>query len=206
MLGQITDELRASQFIPTQFERVIGNADEGGLPSPKLILSDGSRVILNGKIDRIDLYREGKTVYVRVVDYKSGSRSRFSIEDVRSGMDIQLVLYLYAILAADPDMRAAGAQYLYAKSEKGHVDISRSGFLLDEPSVKAAADGTAESLYTKKLTALSTEQINALAEDMKGAVLSVAERILSGEAQKTPSQDACSLCPIRSNCDRAYHD
>ena len=43
----------------------------------------------------------------------------------------------------------------------------------------------------------------ALTEDMKQAVSAIAERILAGEAQKTPSADACRFCAVRANCDQA---
>lgn len=153
----------------------------------------------------MDLYREGDRVFVRVVDYKSGTH-KFGLDEVRSGMDIQLVLYLFATLAADPDRyRPAGAQYLYASSEKGKTAISRSGFLLDNDSVRIAADCSPDKRYTKKLLLQTEEELQALNADMRTAVCAVAERILAGEAQKTPSQDACLFCPIRAHCDRAYH-
>ena len=60
----------------------------------ELTLTDGSRVFLNGKVDRIDIFCHKDKIYVRVVDYKSGEH-KFSLSDVRSGMDIQLVLYDY---------------------------------------------------------------------------------------------------------------
>ena len=207
MLRDILAELAISGFVPYRFEQIIGMPQEGGLPAMVLELKNGSRVSLSGKVDRIDLYDCDGKLYVRVVDYKSGEH-KFKLEDVRSGMDVQLVLYLFSVLAADPQsFSAAGAQYLYATTEKGKIGVSRSGFLLDDPKVRLAADGsTEEKPYTKKLLLQSAEEINALADDMRQAVTSVAERILSGEATKTPSEDACRFCPIRTHCDRAYHD
>ena len=205
MLDDILDELRVSGFVPSSFEQVIGMRGEGGLPPVVLELAGGSRVTLAGKVDRIDLYREGDRVFVRVVDYKSGTH-KFGLDEVRSGMDIQLVLYLFAALAADPEQyRPAGAQYLYTSSEKGKTTISRSGFLLDDDLVRLAADRSEDKRYTKKLLLQTEEELQALNADMRGAVCAVAERILAGEAQKTPSQDACLFCPIRAHCDKAYH-
>ena len=206
LLDDILGELQASGFVPSSFEQVIGMRGEGGLPPVVLELDGGSRVTLSGKIDRIDLYREDDRVFVRVVDYKSGTH-RFGLDEVRSGMDIQLVLYLFAALAADPDRyRPAGAQYLYASSEKGKTAIARSGFLLDNEGVRLAADRSPDLRYTKKLLLQTEEELQALNADMRLAVCAVAERILAGEAQKTPSQDACRFCPVRAHCDRAYHE
>ncbi len=205
MLTYIIEELRVSLFCPSRFEQSIGLSGDGALPAVELILKDGSRVLLRGKIDRVDLYDDGKHLYVRVVDYKSGSHSRFSLEDVRSGVDLQLVLYLYALLASDSRMRGAGAQYFYSSTENGEIRVDRSGFLLDEDSVREAADRSPDQTFTKKLVKYSAQQIEDLQEDMKETVCSIAQRILDGEAQKTPSEDACTLCPIRKNCDQAYH-
>ena len=42
--------------------------------------------------------------------------------------------------------------------------------------------------------------------EMKQAVTDVAERILAGEAQKTPSKDACRFCAVADHCDKAFHE
>ncbi len=203
MLYDILAEIRASRFVPSRFEQVIGSREEDGLPAPRLTLSDGSTVLLSGKVDRIDLYRDGERVFVRVVDYKSGKHT-FSLDEVRSGMDIQLVLYLFAVLQASPTLHPAGAAYLYAASDGGKTEILRSGFFSDDPSLRAAADATPEGRYTKRLLSRSEEELKALSDEMQSAVCRVAERILSGEAEKTPSEDACRFCPVRSFCDRCH--
>ncbi len=201
MLSDILTELRTSRFVPSRFEEVIGLPGEGCLPAPRLTLQDGSTVLLSGKVDRIDLYSEGERTYVRVIDYKSGKHT-FSLDEVRSGMDIQLVLYLFSVLAAEPTYSPAGAAYLYASSEGGRTEILRSGFFRDDPALRAAAETEGDGCYTKKLLSCTEEELEALSEDMQTAVCGVAERILSGEAEKTPSEEACRFCPVRNACDR----
>ncbi|MBQ9798033.1 MAG: PD-(D/E)XK nuclease family protein [Clostridia bacterium] len=206
MLAEILAEIRTSLFVPSHFEQVIGGApgSENALPAVKLTLTDGSTVLLNGKIDRVDLYQSEDKLYFRVVDYKSGKHT-FSLDEIRSGMDIQLILYLFAVRGALPDASAAGAQYLFASTEKGVTEIKRSGFYLSQEEIVRATDGSLPQSYTKKLTAQSAEEIQALHEEMQKAVCEVAERILAGEAKKTPSEEACTFCPVRADCNRAYH-
>ncbi len=55
-----------------------------------------------GKIDRLDISREGDKVYVKVIDYKSG-RTDFSLEKIYHGIQLQLVLYMDAALAAEKE-------------------------------------------------------------------------------------------------------
>lgn len=204
MLHEILGEIRTGLFVPTHFEKGIGTREEGSLPPVRLTLEGGSSVLLSGKIDRVDIYESDEKLYFRVVDYKSGKHT-FSLDEVRSGMDIQLILYLFALKGAIPDGIPAGAQYLFASTEKGVTEIKRSGLLLDDEAVSAAANGESGGIYTKGLTKQTVEEMQELQKQMQDAVRSVAERILSGEAEKTPSEKACAFCPVRADCNRAYH-
>ena len=204
MLNEILGEIRTGLFVPTYFEKGIGTQDEGSLPPVRLTLANGSSVSLSGKIDRVDVYESEDKLYFRVVDYKSGKHT-FSLDEVRSGMDIQLILYLFALHGAMPHTTPAGAQYLFAQTEKGATEIKRSGLLLDEDAVCAAINGQGEATYTKGLTKQTLDEMQELQNEMQNAVRSVAERILSGEAEKTPSEKACAFCPVRADCNRAYH-
>ena len=204
MLHEILGEVRTGLFVPTYFEKGIGTRDEGSLPPVRLTLENGSSVLLSGKIDRVDIYENDEKLYFRVVDYKSGKHT-FSLDEVRSGMDIQLILYLFALNGAMPNATPAGAQYLFASTEKGVTEIKRSGLLLDDEAVSNAVNGESESVYSKGLTKQTMEEMQQLQQQMQDAVRSVAERILSGEAEKTPSEKACAFCPVRADCNRAYH-
>jgi ATP-dependent helicase/DNAse subunit B len=203
ILRDLVEELRHSRFVPTYFEERIGSHRENGLPAVMIPLTDGSTVHLSGVIDRVDLYREGDAVYVRVVDYKT-SEHRFDVSKVRSGEDIQLILYLHAMLSAAPGQyRSGGAEFLYTDTEDGIRRVVRSGLLVDDETVLDAADDTEKRSYTRSLKKFSTEELTALIEEMRAAVASIARRILDGEATKTPSEDACRYCPVADHCDRA---
>ena len=204
MLFDIIEELRVSQFVPSRFEQEIGSPE--GLPPFIIPLENGSRVFLNGKIDRIDcLEKDGKTVF-RIVDYKSGKHD-FSMKDVKTGMEIQLILYLFSVLSSDPDnLRAAGAQYLYASNENGHLKVKRSGFFTENEQIRNAADQSEGHVYSKSLLSCNDEEIASMEQEMKTVVSDIAKRILAGDAQKTPSEDACKFCTVRQHCDKAYHN
>lgn len=205
MLHEILGEIRSCPFVPTYFEKGIGTRDDNSLPPVRLMLDDGSSVLLSGKIDRVDLFENDGKLYFRVVDYKSGKHT-FSLDEVRSGMDIQLILYLFALKGAMPNATPAGAQYLFASTEKGVTEISRSGLILNDQIINEAVNGQSEGAYSKGLTEQTLAEMQTLQSEMQDAVLSVARRILSGEAQKTPSEKACAFCPVRADCNRAYHN
>lgn len=54
----------------------------------------------NGKIDRIDICENEDKVYVKIMDYKTGSKS-FDITALYHGLQLQLVVYLDAALALE---------------------------------------------------------------------------------------------------------
>ncbi|MBE6627625.1 MAG: hypothetical protein E7629_01735 [Ruminococcaceae bacterium] len=206
MLSDMIAELHFCQFIPSRFEQVIGSSEANGIPTVKLELKDGSRVILSGMIDRVDLYKTDDKIYVRVVDYKSGEH-KFALKDVSTGLDIQLILYLFAMLSSNPHKYVAGgAEYLYTTTEKGKTGVFRSGLVLADGEIAEALDASADKRFSKKLIQQTKEEIDGLIQEMKLAVTEIAERILAGEAQKTPSKDACRFCPVINHCDKAFHE
>lgn len=110
----IKEELKDSDFEPAGFEV---SFDSGSfLDSMCLPLSRDDRMYLMGKIDRIDLYRENGRILVRIVDYKSGSKS-FELEEFYYGLQLQLILYLKAAMEIEqkehPDMAVEPAAMLY---------------------------------------------------------------------------------------------
>jgi len=202
MLRDILAEIRESNFEPVAFEKGIGAHSPDSLPAVSLQLKNGSVVRLTGTIDRIDVCEIDGERFVRVVDYKTGEHV-FSPEDVASGSDIQLVLYLHAYLSSYEKEHAYGAQYIYGKNEEGVPTIQRSGFYLGDDAVNAVAVPEKKLKSTKKMREQSAEDILALRDTMKATVTTIAERMLAGEARKTPSEDACKYCILKENCDQA---
>lgn len=74
-----------SLFQDADFERYV----EYAYPSD-------TRFHINGKIDRIQTYRDNDTTYVVVLDYKTGNDT-FNEEHFHQGLDIQLVFYLHLL-------------------------------------------------------------------------------------------------------------
>lgn len=204
ILRDLIDELEHSRFVPTYFEQYVGGSRENGIPAVVIPLSDGSSVRLSGVIDRVDLYREGDRVWVRVVDYKT-SEHRFDLSKVASGEDIQLILYLHAILASAPgEYEGAGAEFLYTENKNGVRRVVRSGLIREEDELLLAADDTEKKLYTASLEKFPAQEIDRIVETMRSSVAGIARRILDGEATKTPSEEACRYCSVADHCDRAY--
>lgn len=164
ILFELREEAAHSSFVPRFFEY---SPDEREKSAPRPLsfpLPNGGSVSLTGKIDRVDLYREEGRVYIRVVDYKTGKKA-FSLEKIKSGEDLQLLLYLFTLWKGDrPEylsslgakegdtLLPAGALYLAtdlneltvkSPEEEGEDPLChRSGLLLMDDSALSAMDDT----------------------------------------------------------------
>lgn len=167
MLDEILDnllyEMERSDFEPIDFEL---DFSRGGDLPPIAIDSPDGRLELNGKVDRVDGYIKDGTLYVRVMDYKSGQK-KFELSDLWYGLNVQLLLYLFAIqkhgteryrakLAQQIDeIVPAGALYIPTRSalvnaprgtdeetieQLRRKQLRRSGLLLDDPEVIEAME------------------------------------------------------------------
>ncbi len=205
MLRHILDEIQASAFRPTYFEQYIGGTKETDLPAVRIPLQNGNEAVLTGLVDRVDLYENGDEIYVRVVDYKTGKHD-FSFRQVMDGTDIQLILYLFAVVASDPErLRFGGANFLYSHMEDGKTEIGRQGVFNEDVAALGALGGVDAKPFMKGLVSASSEELENLAKEMLKTVETIAERILDGEASRTPSKDACRFCLVRDHCAVAYH-
>lgn len=91
----LSKQLQAGSFLPEGSE--VDFSAESNTPGMKLSVSPGVTMNLHGRIDRIDLAREEDSVYVKIVDYKSGS-TVFDLTKLYYGLQLQLILYLSAAL------------------------------------------------------------------------------------------------------------
>ncbi len=89
----LTDQVRAGKFVPEDFEISFAFTQE--LDAVNFALSEEEKMHLQGRIDRVDTYREGGTLYVKVIDYKSGN-TNFDLLSLYHGLQLQLVVYLNA--------------------------------------------------------------------------------------------------------------
>lgn len=65
-------------------------------------------MVVTGRIDRVDIF--GENGYLKIIDYKSGN-TRFSLEDVQAGTQLQLLLYMNALLKRKPGAVPGGVFY-----------------------------------------------------------------------------------------------
>ncbi len=172
----IIKEQQASSFKLNKTEFSFGET------SPVLIeLSNGRKLALGGKIDRIDKMGE----YIRIVDYKTGD-VKSNLSSVYFGKKIQLASYLEAVKKLG-NAKPAGLFYLPVHSdyedseEKSASHYKMQGFLLDDIDVIKFMDSSlGESELNSKFVPLKVKldkngQLQISRQGRAG------ERFLSGE-------------------------
>ncbi|MDD5867571.1 MAG: PD-(D/E)XK nuclease family protein [Lachnospiraceae bacterium] len=114
----IRNQIRRGRFLPDDFEvNLTELASDQELSYP---LSNGEVMHFTGRIDRIDIMQSDGKVYVKIIDYKSGSKE-FSAPEVYGGLMIQLLIYMDAALAGEKrkfgQESVPAAAYLYHVQE-----------------------------------------------------------------------------------------
>ena len=202
-------EMAKSDFQPVRFEMAF--ADGGELPPVPI----GRGAEISGFVDRVDLYESGGTLYVRVIDYKTGRKS-FDYTDILSGIGLQMLIYLFTLcdLGADVFGRApepAGVLYVPAReaivpvasrpdadeADAAHgSERTRKGLVLDDETVITAmerTDGAPEFLPLRRkkdgsLTGdlASREQFELLKKFTMARLRACVDEIASGDVTPDP--------------------
>ncbi len=219
-------------------ENVLGELREGGyipygeevsLAGTALPLKNGAVAELIGSVDRVDTYEtEGKT-YLKVTDYKTGSKT-FDLRGITNRDGVQLPIYLYGLMKSGrwkQPVPAAGC-YMEAKTpafaepvapeelpEKLRGFYKRNGAFSADEQALCALDSAKGSNYFKiaytKDGALKKEAkvydpalMNEMVEHMEQVIRDTAEGILSGNAAIEPlkgrEHNACQYCDFAAVC------
>ena len=159
LLCYLRDEQRQSCFHPAACELRIGSGEDA-VPVQVYHLSDGRTVQLVGTVDRADEWvEEDGTRWVRVVDYKTGTK-KLNLKEVYCGLDCQMLLYLFS-LTRDKSGRFTGAEpagvlYLLAdpapkttnrQQAQQDVQYELDGLVRDEQKVFDAMDADETGRY-----------------------------------------------------------
>jgi ATP-dependent helicase/nuclease subunit B len=89
------------EFDPAKAETGFG-LDEPGVPAWKIDLGNGHALSLRGRVDRVDLCRDGDRSLAVVMDYKSSARKLDKLL-VENGIQLQLLAYLAAVRRWPPE-------------------------------------------------------------------------------------------------------
>lgn len=219
LLCYLRDEQQQTQFAVAACEQRIGRGEDC-LPPQTYRLANGRTARVIGTVDRVDRWvDEDGTPWVRVVDYKTGTKA-FDLREVYCGLDCQMLLYLFT-LTRDESGRftgAAPAGVLYLLADPAPVTASRAeaavpagyrldGLVRDEEKVYQAMDteltgrylpfdfrNGKPSPYQKKKLA-GGGKLERIEQHLDGLVTGMAEGLYEGDVAAQP------LCSRGRPCD-----
>ncbi len=211
ILERLVLEFSACSFVPVDFELRIDS--DGDIPTYDVVSEGGSRVSIRGSVDRVDKFEIDGKSFIRVIDYKTGGKS-FSLSDVLGGLNLQMLLYLFAIWDNGTDRYGevvpSGILYMPAKAQfigtQRDADSSTAalqkakalrmnGMLLKNDSVVLAMDSSGTGVYVPayftsknelKGTLISLDQLRKLKNKTDALLGEMADMLHSGKIVVLP--------------------
>ena len=210
---QLSREFAQSGFEPVACELKIGKG--GDIPELKIPFQKGNIDIV-GSIDRVDEYGG----YIRVIDYKTGSRS-FKLPDVLFGLNLQMLIYLYATVRAcgKEDEKAAGILYMPSKRDLNDSGMAMNGLIRSDENIVAAMDREMQGEFVPKYSItkngtldkrcssfIGAEDFSEIFDYIETLMRRTGDGILSGDIAVSPldgrDTPACKYCDYAAVCGR----
>ena len=215
----LNDHARRGTFLPKRFEYDLTEYENLGdhthLSALEFPLKNGSTLYLKGRVDRIDTMDKDGTLYIRIVDYKSGSSEILDPNKTAAGVELQLLLYMNAVLEGEARLgqATAPAEILYyhlretmlGERDKVPKDASEQdlknlllkkyasdALVNSDEEIKLALDNPelasskVQDTMPKKQMHLSEKQFRGLLSTVKKIVGEKAEEIEEGRIQAKP--------------------
>lgn len=220
------EQLRTGSFKLMYQEEKFAQGSE--IP-PVVFVIDGEKIILEGTIDRVDVLEDGERKFIKVIDYKTRSKS-FSLSDAYNGLDIQLMIYLKAAMKSKAFIKnetyPAGVFYFpvinplintQTRDKEKIEELIKSqmkmdGIVLHDLKVIEAINGKDgdDAVKTKGKTKtehmLELEEFNALISRVENNISNYLEEMIAGIIEASPviipktKAKACDYCRYSSIC------
>ena len=199
LLKRLASEFVQSLFEPEAFEMPIRM--DAQVKPLDLRTPDGTRVIVEGVVDRVDVYQRGDKRYVRVVDYKSG-RKGFNLSDVCFGLNMQMLIYLFSICSDQEKGNAqsipAGVLYLPARDQI--VSVERN------TPAEAVMTEQAKLLRMNGLLLEDRESLSAMEPNLAGVFIPVRSKKDGGYTSSSPLATLAQMGTIQRKIEQNLRD
>lgn len=212
----LVQQLCAGDFEPQATEFCF--EQELSLPDAKL-----GEVKIYGKIDRLDLYQKDGHTWVKVIDYKTGSK-KLGYDDIYYGLSLQLLVYLDGAMTVIPaeEILPGGTFYFYVDDPMPRLDFGENvqaainksfklnGLLLDDDLVIAAMDHDADAKTSDILPVyrsefkLKQDEFMDIIDYVRKTVIRQIKNIYQGDIKIRPYKKgadyACQYCDYKGIC------
>ncbi len=227
-LSKIIEEMKVSDFVPTDFELPINYGSQ--VQPYELDLSDGGKLFVSGSVDRVDIMEKNGKKYLRVVDYKSNGKT-FRLSDVVSGLSTQMLIYLFTLVKNGKEKYGetvpAGVLYMPAKYGKSDLSRNATGEEIGEKLLKSnKMDGLVvndmeiiqsmehdvsgrfipvslknDGSFSKNSKLINADDLKLLNKKIDGILKNMAVSLHKGQIPVLPvNEDACKYCDYAEVC------
>ncbi len=224
LLVHMQKEMREGQFVPIGFEVALGEGEGSVAP---LRLREGA-ITCVGKIDRIDRCDTPSGPILRVVDYKTGMKL-FSPEKLAAGLDMQMLIYLFALRQSEAFSDAVSGGVLYMPSgqplrrhygDRKEKKVPTADEILDdfycmrgllledaaahmEPEISSGCTPILTDNPDATLFSVDQKQMDALEAHVMERITNMADALTSGEIAPAPYLNyPCKYCSCSDLCSR----
>lgn len=202
-----------SKFRPIGYEITFDGNNCISLP-----LKNGKIAKITGKIDRADSFSDNENSYIRVIDYKTSAKS-YSLDNALYGLDIQLIVYLKALVGRSFDNHPAGVwifnignstqkinsvSELDAENTTANDSYAMTGLILENPDVMDAyAEGSVKT--NNKVSEAYFEAISDYVESLAcESAYSMSDGCIDiNPCRRGADTTSCSYCSYNAICDFA---
>lgn len=218
LLSHIVAEMSQSDFDTVDCELKIGS----DIPAYTLKLPDGHNIAICGSVDRVDVMEKDSVKYLRVIDYKTGTK-KFKLSDILYGINLQMLLYLHTIQSCGGERYGtivpSGILYMPATvptvtgdkdydADKITTEIDKAlkmnGLLLNDVTVIHGMDKTDNSKYIPVKIKLDTpvsvrslaslEDFGKIFKKIDSLIAEMGRDLYSGKIQAEPVIGANDAC------------
>lgn len=106
--------------------------------SREITLNNNEKMILTGKIDRMDIYEKDNRIYIKILDYKSGTHD-VDVTNIYHGIEQQLAVYMSEAVFHEKEVNAG----------KTIVPSAMIYYVIDNPVVEAGHSESDEEIESK---------------------------------------------------------
>lgn len=158
----LNEQAKSSAFRPVGLEVDFGL--KGDIPPLKIPLQSNRELLLQGRIDRIDVAEEDNRTFLRIIDYKSSSHD-LALTEVYYGLALQMLTYLDIVVTNAQKMIGKSAepagvlyfhmhnQFVQAEKELTEEELAKEiqkaskmkGLILSDPVAVSLMDTTLEN-------------------------------------------------------------
>ena len=191
-------------------------------PAITIDLDNQNKLVLQGKVDRVDIAKIGNDSYIRIVDYKSSDKA-IKLSNVYYGVQLQLLAYSDAI---SQDMfKPGGVFYLKLADPIASKDkrltkeeveesitnsLKMKGLIIsnvklieamqDEIALKTTKNGE-----YKNMPVVSENDFSLLRKHMHSTLKQIGNEIMKGNVKNEPlvkknGSSPCDYCPFEKAC------